>query len=51
MVSGNWWGYFTERTPRLDHTSLRHIADTICRLTRAKRLLSRFLSRFVTYGT
>src|SRR5207302_1163640 len=24
--------YFTERAPDLDHTSLRHIADTICRL-------------------
>ena len=24
--------YFTERAPELDHTSLRHIADTICRL-------------------
>jgi hypothetical protein len=24
--------YFTERAPDLDHTSLRHVADTICRL-------------------
>ena len=30
MVFCNWWEYFTERAPQLDHISLRHIADTIC---------------------